>query len=78
MSRAEYMREWRARRGARTGVTGRRPTETCGTPAAYRRHLRNNEPTCTACRAAWATLQRQLRAARSRHTSAQCETPAAN
>jgi hypothetical protein len=26
----------------------------CGTPAAYRRHLRGGEPTCTTCRAAHA------------------------
>jgi hypothetical protein len=26
----------------------------CGTPAAYRRHLRHGEPTCPACRRAQA------------------------
>ncbi|MFI1165577.1 hypothetical protein ACH4UM_18670 [Streptomyces sp. NPDC020801] len=31
---------------------GRRPTAPCGTPAAYKRHIRNHEPIDDACRAA--------------------------
>jgi hypothetical protein len=32
----------------------------CGTIAAYRRHLRNGEPSCDVCRKAWADYCRAL------------------
>jgi hypothetical protein len=58
MSTAEYQRKWRASKGARTGVPGRPPTQPCGTVAAYKRHRRNDETPCDACRSAWAAYQR--------------------
>ncbi len=33
-------------------MNARRPLAPCGTPSAYRRHLRHREPTCQPCRAA--------------------------
>jgi hypothetical protein len=56
--RAAYMREWRAARGARSGQRGPAPTAECGTVSAYKRHQRHGEPTCGACRAAWAEYHR--------------------
>jgi hypothetical protein len=32
----------------------------CGTIAAYRRHLRNSEQPCEACRLEWARYNREL------------------
>ena len=32
----------------------------CGTIAAYRRHLRHNEPACDTCKKAWADYNREL------------------
>ena len=61
---AAYYREWRAKRGARTGVVGRRPTEPCGTVAAYRRHRRAGEQPCDQCRLAWNEKQKQMYHAR--------------
>jgi hypothetical protein len=34
----------------------------CGTPAAYLRHIKRHEPTCDACKAAWAAHRRAERA----------------
>lgn len=50
--KAEAQRRWRAKKGARTGKPGPEPSEPCGTPAAYARHLRHGEPTCGPCRVA--------------------------
>lgn len=61
MSTAEQQRRWRASKGARTGQPGRPVTQTCGTVAAYRRHLRNGETPCAPCRAANADRSRQRR-----------------
>lgn len=50
------------RRGRGTGHTGRggsKPTSPCGTPAAYRRHQRNNEEPCDACRNANTNARRR-------------------
>jgi hypothetical protein len=52
MTSAEYQRQYRAGKGARTGQPGRPATRPCGTEPAYRRHLRNGETPCDACRAA--------------------------
>jgi hypothetical protein len=60
-SRAEYQREWRAKRGARTGQPGRPVTEPCGTVSAYKRHQRRGEPVCDPCRTAWNDYTRELR-----------------
>jgi hypothetical protein len=49
---AAYYREWRAKRGARTGTHGFPATQPHGTLAAARRHERHGEPLCPACRAA--------------------------
>lgn len=64
MSTAQYQRQWRAARGARTGQPGRPVTEPCGTAAAYKRHKRNGEPVDTACREAYNADQRELYARR--------------
>ena len=61
MSSAEYQRQWRARHGAGTRTIGRPVTKSCGTPAAYRRHLRAGETPCDACRVAHAERLRQYR-----------------
>lgn len=58
MSDAEYYRQWRAKRGARTGQPGRPVTQPCGTVAAYRRHRKAGEQPCEPCREAWNELQR--------------------
>jgi hypothetical protein len=44
--------------------TGRPITQPCGTAAAYKRHRRNGETPCAACRVAWATLNRDRYATR--------------
>lgn len=64
MSTAEYQRQWRAARGARTGEPGRQATQPHGTIAAYRRHTRHGEEPCAACKAANAAYHRQLYAAK--------------
>lgn len=46
------------------GKRGRKPTQPCGTVAAYKRHGRAGEPPCDPCRAAWAAKQRRLYAKR--------------
>ena len=52
-SNAERSRDYRARlRGGPARVP-----QPCGTPAAYLRHRRRQEPACDACRAAWSTRQ---------------------
>lgn len=43
----------------------------CGTEAAYRRHLKNNEPPCDACRKA----AREARVAQRNKSKAPCLTP---
>jgi hypothetical protein len=58
MSSAEYQRKWRASKGARTGQPGRPATKPCGTVAAFKRHKRNGETPCDACKAAEAARQR--------------------
>lgn len=70
MSTAEYQREWRARRGARTGRPGPPVVHECGTPAAYTRHKRRGEDVDEACRTAWNTYQRERRAARQAEAAA--------
>ncbi len=57
---AEYQRKWRASKGARTGQPGRPVTQPCGTVAAYRRHGRNGEEPCEACRQAERERQAEL------------------
>lgn len=47
-----------------------RELKPCGTPAAYRRHLRNHEPPCEACREAAAKYKRGLRQVRKRLAAA--------
>jgi hypothetical protein len=65
MSTAEYQRAWRARKAAEAGrepgKVGRPATQPCGTTAAYRRHLRNGEVPCDACRAANTAKHAELR-----------------
>lgn len=38
---------------------GRPVTATCGTVAAYKRHVRHGETPCQPCRDAWAAYQRE-------------------
>jgi hypothetical protein len=64
MSTAEYQRQWRASKGARTGAPGRPVTQPHGTLAAYRRHQRAGEPPCDPCRAANAEYHRERYRAR--------------
>jgi len=64
MSTAGYQREWRAKRGARTGRPGRPATQPCGTPAGHKRHKYNGEDPCGPCAAAEAERQHQLYLAR--------------
>jgi len=59
-SRAEYHREWRAKKGARTGQPGRPVTRPCGTVAAFNRHKYNGETPCAACHNAYRDHQRQM------------------
>lgn len=61
MSRAAYFREWRAKHGARTGQIGRPISAPCGTPSAYKRHVRKRETPCSECRNAWRTYQQNRR-----------------
>ena len=59
MTNADRQRAYRARKGARVGAgPGPAPRAPCGTVSAYKRHLRHIEPTCAACRAAWAEYHR--------------------
>lgn len=60
MSSAEYQRQYRASKGARTGRPGRPVTQPCGTEAAYRRHGRNGETPCDACKVAHSVRQAEL------------------
>ena len=46
------------------GARGPKPSQPCGTVAAYKRHRRAGEDPCAACAAAWATKQREMYAAR--------------
>lgn len=64
MSTADYQRQWRASKGARTGQPGRPASAPCGTVAAYKRHKRKGEPIDDACRQAWNAEQRRLYAKR--------------
>lgn len=64
MSTADYQRQWRASKGARTGKPGPAPTAPCGTVSAYKRHKRNGEPIDDACRQAWNAEHRRLYAKR--------------
>ena len=59
--RRRYKREWQRERRRAAGV---KPLvlAPCGTPAAYRRHLRNSEPIDDACRQAWNEQARVRRA----------------
>lgn len=61
---AERARAYRARRGARPGMFGPPPSAPCGTPSAYRRHLRRGEATCQPCRDAWAASIKARRQSR--------------
>jgi len=57
-------RAWRAARGANVGGRpGPKPSAPCGTVSAYKRHARNNETVCDACREVWNMAQRARRAA---------------
>jgi hypothetical protein len=60
MSSAEYQRRWRASKGARTGQPGRPATQPCGTVAAFRRHKRNGEEPCEACKVAERDRQAEM------------------
>lgn len=60
MSTAEYQRQWRAAKGARTGQPGRPAVQPCGTEAAYKRHSRRGETPCEACKAAHSERQAEL------------------
>ncbi len=68
MASAEYMRQWRANKakaeGRQPGKVGKPPTAEHGTRAAYKRHLRNDETPCQACRDANAAYHAERRAAR--------------
>jgi len=50
------------------GARGPKPSQPCGTVAAYKRHRRAGEDPCAACAAAWATKQREMYAARKERT----------
>ena len=67
--RKKYKREWQERHRRAKGV---KPVKIapCGTPSAYRRHLRNDEPIDDACRDAW---NRQGREARKRAKKAKAK-----
>jgi hypothetical protein len=56
--RRQYQREWAARKRRSLGAS-ERVVQGHGTPAAYRRHRRHDEPACEACRKAWADYQRE-------------------
>jgi hypothetical protein len=60
MTPAARARRYRQRHGA-TDKPGRPVTQPCGTVSAYKRHLRHGEPTCAACRAAWAAWMKAHR-----------------
>lgn len=46
------------------GKRGPKPSQPCGTYAAYRRHKRAGEQPCEACAAAWNEKQREMYARR--------------
>ncbi len=64
----EYQRKRRAdaalAAGREPGLPGRPATHPGGTNAAHKRHQRNGEQPCDACRAAWSAYQRELYARR--------------
>jgi hypothetical protein len=65
MTPADRQRAYRERNGARVGESpGPVPSAPCGTVSAWKRHQRKGEPSCAACRAAWATYQRERYAVR--------------
>lgn len=66
--RAEYMRRYRAKQGAKTGQMGPPPSSPCGTLAAYKRHLRKKEKPCPACAAARLDWERGYHARRRNRT----------
>lgn len=49
----------------------------CGTPSGYSRHLKQGEPRCDACKAAWAEYQRAYRASDPRHREKRAKNEAA-
>lgn len=56
---AERKRAERARKGVQPRAAYLAAVAAkCGTVRGYRNHLKNNEPTCPACRAAWAASRR--------------------
>jgi hypothetical protein len=59
--KADYMRAWRAKNGARTGKRGPAPSAACGTRSGYHRHYREGTPVCVACASAEADYKRALR-----------------
>jgi len=62
---ADRQRRYRQRNGARVGQSpGPVPSAPCGTVSAWKRHQRNGEPVCAACRAVWAEYQRERYRAR--------------
>lgn len=61
MTNAERQARWRQRQRA---TNGKRQLEPCGTLAAHRRHQRNGERPCDACRDIYNTNARRLYAAR--------------
>lgn len=50
--RMDYRRDWQEKNRRNNGAKPQKIAE-CGTPAAYRRHLRNGEPIDAKCRDAW-------------------------
>lgn len=63
MTSAERSRRYRANKGA-GNKPGRRITEPCPSPAAYKRHLRHGEPACDGCRKVYNEAARKRYAAR--------------
>ena len=68
-AKATYQRQWRAKRGARTGTPGRRPEQPHGTRAGYRRHRRAGEDACDACREANTRAMNAYRQAKRKATT---------
>jgi hypothetical protein len=62
VSRAEYMRLWRARQTSERRPPGRPISAACGTVGGYHRHQRVHEPACDRCKAALAQDRRTRRA----------------
>jgi hypothetical protein len=56
--KADYMRRWRAKHGARTGRRGPAPSAKCGTRSGYHRHYKEGTAPCAACRQAEADYRR--------------------